>query len=118
MSVLCGALTLAPAHAGPGHVVTIVAVVWFVAELVRLSARNQWRGLRSLPRPRWHPMEVMLICVAVLVGVVVGPHLLASRGNSSLTSWALGAAVAVTVAVCLFAANASYRRRSSRAWRR
>jgi uncharacterized membrane protein YfcA len=63
-------------------------------------------------------MEAMLICLAVFVGGLVGPHLLASRSNSTLTSWALGAAVAVAVAVCLFAANASYRRRSSRAWRR
>jgi hypothetical protein len=116
VSFLCGALTLAPA--GPGGVVTIIAVVWLVAELVKLSARNQWRGLRSLPRPKWDLVEATLICVAVLVGGLVGPHVLASRSSSTFTSWELGAAVAVTVAVCLFAANASYRRRFARAWRR
>jgi Mn2+/Fe2+ NRAMP family transporter len=116
VSVLCGALTFAPAHVGTRHVLTVIAVVWLTAELVKLSARNQWRGLRSLPRPKWDLMEATLICIAVLVGGLVGPHLLASRGDSTLTSWGLGAAVAVTVAGCLFGANASYRRRSSRAW--
>lgn len=57
-----------------------------------------------------------LIAVAVLVGGVVGPHLLASQANSALVSWALGVAVTVIVAICLFAAQASYRRRASRTW--
>lgn len=118
VSFLCGALTLSPAHTGPGGVVTGIAVLWLLAELVKLSARNQWRGLRSLPRATWDLMEATLICIAVLVGALVGPHLLASRSNSTLTSWELAAAVAVVVAVCLFAANASYRHRCSRAWPR
>lgn len=118
LSVLCGALTVRPAYKGPGDVVSIVAVVWFLAELLRMSARNQWRPLRSLPKPRWSVTEVALIAVAVLVGGVVGPHLLASHGNSALASWGLGVVVTVSVAVCLFAATASYRRRASRAWQR
>ena len=104
------------AYKGPGNVMTIVAVVWFLAELLIMSARNQWRPLRSLPKPRWGFMEVMLICAAVLVGAVIGPHLLASDTNSALASWGLGATVTVIVAACLFAANASYRRGASRAW--
>lgn len=116
-SVLCGALTVAPAHRGPGHVLTIIAIVWLVAELLRLSARNQWRALRSLPRPRWSLAELAMTAVAMLIGGLIGPHLLASHSNSTVVSWGLGAAVAVTVAACLFAANASYRHRSSRAWR-
>ena len=118
LSVFCGAQTVAPAYKGPGDVVSIVAVVWFLAELLRLSARNQWRPLRSLPKPRWSVVEVSLICVAVLVGGVVGPHLLAGRASSALTSWGLGVAVTVLVAGCLFAATASYRHRASRAWQR
>ncbi len=118
LSVFCGAQTIATAYKGPGNVVTIIAVLWFVAELLKMSARNQWRPLRSLPKPNWGVNEVTLISVAVLVGGVVGPHLLAGRGNSALGSWGLGAAVAVIVAACLFAAKASYRRRASRAWRR
>jgi hypothetical protein len=117
MSVFCGALTISPAHRGPGHLVTIVALMWFVVELLRLSARNQWRALRSSPRPKWNVTEFALIAVAVVVGGLVGPHLLASPGNSAFMSWGLGAAVAVAVAACLFTANASYRHRSSRAWR-
>ena len=118
LSVFCGAQTVAPAYRGPGNVVTIIAVVWFLAELLRMSARNQWRPLRSLPKPKWGVTEVTLIAVAVLVGGVIGPHLLASHSNSALASWGLGAAVTVIVAACLFAANASYRRRASRAWQR
>lgn len=97
---------------------TIVAVVWFLAELLAMSARNQWRPLRSLPKPSWGLTEVTLLSVAVLVGGVIGPHVLAGHGNSALLSWGLGAAVTAIVATCLLAAKASYRRRSSRAWRR
>ena len=118
LSVFCGAQTVAPAYKGPGDVVSLLAVVWFVAELVRMSARNQWRPLRSLPKPKWSATEVALISVAVLVGGVIGPHVLASHDNSALASWALGAAVTVIVAACLSAANASFRRRASRAWQR
>lgn len=118
LSVFCGAQTVAPAYKGPGNVVTILAVVWFLAELVKLSARNQWRPLRSFPKPQWGVTEVALICVAVLVGGVIGPHLLAGHSNSALGSWGLGVAVTVIVAACLFAAQASYRRRASRAWQR
>jgi Mn2+/Fe2+ NRAMP family transporter len=118
LSVFCGAQTIAPAYKGPGNVVSIIAVVWFLAALLRLSARNEWRPLRSLPKPKWDVPEVALICFAVLVGGVIGPHLLASHSNSALASWGLGAAVTVVVAACLFAAKASYRRRASRAWQR
>lgn len=97
---------------------TIVAVVWLVAELLKMSARNQWRPLRSLPRPKWNAIELALICIAVLTGGLVGPHLLASRNNSAVASWGLGVGVMVMVAALLFAANASYRRRSFRAWQR
>jgi hypothetical protein len=117
-SVFCGAQTIAPAYKGPGNAVSIVAVVWFLAELLKMSARNRWRPLRSLPKPRWGIAEVTLISVAVLVGGVIGPHLLASHGNSALGSWVLGAAVTVIVAACLFAAKAFYRRRASWAWQR
>ena len=117
-SVACGAQTVAPAYKGPGNVVSIIAVVWFLAELLRMAARNQWRPLRSWPKPKWGVTEVALIAVAVLVGGVVGPHLLASHGNTALVSWGLGGAVTVIVAACLFAAKASYRRRASRAWQR
>jgi len=116
LSVFCGAQTVAPAYKGPGNVVTIVAVVWSLAELLKMSARNQWRPLRSWPKPKWGVTEVTLISVAVLVGGVIAPHLLASHSNSSLASWGLGAAVTVIVAACLSAAKASYRRRASRAW--
>lgn len=61
---------------------------------------------------------MVLICVAVLVGAVVGPHLLAGHDNSALGSWGLGGAVTAIVAACLFLANASYRRRASRVWQR
>jgi Mn2+/Fe2+ NRAMP family transporter len=118
VSCFCGALTLAPAHGGAGGIVSIIAVVWFVAELLRMSARNHWRALRSLPRPRWNLTEAMLMCVAVLVGGLVGPHLLATRSNAPLTSWGLAGAVTVTVATLLFAANASFRHRAARAWPR
>ena len=114
LSVFCGAQTVAPAYRGPGNVVTIIAVVLFLAELVKMSARNQWRPLRSWPKPKWGVTEVTLIAVAVLAGGVVGPHLLASHSNSAPASWGLGAAVTVIVAACLFAAKASYRRRGSR----
>jgi Mn2+/Fe2+ NRAMP family transporter len=118
LSVFCGAQTNAPAYKGPGNVVSIVAVVWFIAELVKLSAHNQWRSLRSLPTPKWSVTEMTLISIAVLVGAVIGPDLLANHSNSALASWGLGAAVTTIVAACLFAAKASYRRRVSRAWQR
>lgn len=118
LSVFCGVQAVAPAYKGPGNVVMIIAVVWLLAALLKISARNQWRPLRSLPKPRWGVAEVTLICVAVFVGGVIGPHVLAGYGNSALASWALGAAVAVVVAACMFAAYASYRRRSARAWKR
>lgn len=117
-SVFCGALTVAPAYKGPGNVVTIIAVVWSLAELLKMSARNQWRPLRSWPKAKWGVTEVTLISVAVLVGGVIGPHLLASHGNSAVASWGLGAAVTAIVAACLFAAKASYRHRASRVWER
>jgi uncharacterized membrane protein len=117
-SVFCGSQTIAPAHKDRGNVVTIIALVWFVAELLKMSARNQWRPWRSLPKPKWVAFEATLISVAVLVGGVIGPHLLASRENSTLATWGLGAAVTVIVAACLFAAKASFRRRTSRAWQR
>jgi len=115
-SVVCGALTVAPAYKGPGNLVTIIAVVWFLAELLLMSARNQWRPLRSLPKPEWRVTEVALIAVALMVGSVIGPHLLASDSNSALASWGRGLAVTVIVAACLFAAQASYRRRAFRVW--
>lgn len=117
LSVFCGVLTVPSRDKGPGNVVTIFAVVWFLAELARIAARNQWRPLHSLPKPRWSVAEVTLICVAVLAGGVLGPHVLAGRGDSALASWGLGAAVALVVAACLFAAYGSYRRRSARVWR-
>jgi hypothetical protein len=117
-SVFCGALTVPPAYKGPGNIVTIIAIVWFCAELLRMAARNRWSSLRSWPKPKWDVTELTLIAVAVLVGGVVGPHLLASDSNSALASWGLGAAVSVIMAACLFAAQASYRRRASRAWQR
>jgi hypothetical protein len=118
LSVFCGAQTVAPAYKGPGNVMSVIAVGWFLAELLKLSARNQWRPLRWWRTPRWGIAEVALISAAVLVGGVVGPHLLAGHGHSALGSWALGGAVTVIVAVCLFAARASYGHRASRAWRR
>jgi hypothetical protein len=81
-----------------------------------MSARNRWRPLRSRPKPRCGVVEAALICAAVLVGGVVGPHLLASRSNSALGSWGFGVAVTVIVAACLFAAKASYRRRADGVW--
>ena len=118
LSVFCGAQTVPSAYKGPGNVVTIFAVVWLLAALMTVSARNQWRSLRSLPRPKCGVTEVTLTSVAVLFGGVIGPHLLSSRSNSALASWGLGAAVTVIVAACLFAAKASYQRRASRAWQR
>jgi hypothetical protein len=115
-SVFCGAQTIAPAYKGPGNLVTIIAAVWFLAALIMMSARNQWSSLRSWPRPKFGLSEVTLISFAVLVGGVIGPHLLAGHGNSPPASWGLGAAVTVMVAGCLLAANASYRRRTSRTW--
>jgi hypothetical protein len=115
-SFFCGAQTVPPAYKGPGGVASIVAVVWFVAELLRMSAANRWRPLRSLPKPRWGVAEGALIAVAVLVGGVIGPHVLAGDGRSALASWGLGAAVTAIVAACLLAAKASYRRRASRMW--
>jgi hypothetical protein len=116
LSVFCGAQTVAPAYRGPGNVTSIIAVVVLVAALVKMSARNQWRPLRSLPRPKWVVTEVTLIAVAVLVGGVIGPHVLASQSNSAPESWGLGAGVTLLVAACLFAAQVSYRRRSSQGW--
>src|SRR5579875_1762507 len=116
LSVFCGAQTIAPKFKGPGDVVSIVAVVWFLAELVKLSARNGWRPLRSIPKPKWGVTEVTLICVAVLVGGAVGPHMLASHGNSALASWVLGGAVRVSVAAGVFAAEAGWGRGGSGAW--
>ena len=116
-SVFCGAQTVAPAYKGPGNVVTIIALVWCLAELVKMSARNQWRPLRSWPKPKWGVTEVTLTSVAVVVGGVIGPHLLVSRSSSAVATWGLGAAVTVIVAACLFGAHASYRRRASRALR-
>ncbi|MGH2895323.1 MAG: hypothetical protein ACRDPM_18945 [Solirubrobacteraceae bacterium] len=72
-SVVCGAQTVAPAYKAPGDVVSIITVVWFLAELLKLSARNQWRPLRSMPKPRWDVTEVTLISLAVLVGGAIGP---------------------------------------------
>ena len=118
LSVFCGVQTVAPAHKGPGNVVTIVAVAWVLAELLRMAARNQWRPLLWLPKPAWSVAEMTAIGVAVLVGGAVGPHVLAGHADSALASWGLGAAVAVVVAACLFGAKTSYRRRASRAWRR
>jgi small-conductance mechanosensitive channel len=118
LSVFCGVQAVAPAYKGPGNVVTIIAIVWSLAELVKMSARNQWRPLRSWPKPKWGVTEVSLMSVAVLVGGVIGPHLLASHTNSALASWGFGAAVTVIVATCLFAAKVSYRHRASRAWQR
>lgn len=116
LSVFCGVLSVPSAYKGPGNVASIIAVVLVVAALIGVSARNQWRALLSMPKPKWSVAEVTLICVAVLVGGVVGPHLLASPSNSALVSWSFAAAVTVIVAGCLFAANASYRHRISRAW--
>ena len=118
MSIFCGAQTVTPAYRGPGNVVSIIAVVLLIAAVVKLSARNQWRPLRSWPTPKWGVAEVTLIVVAVLVGGVIGPHLLGSHSNSALASWGFGAAVTVIVAACLFAAKASYRRRAARVWQR
>lgn len=118
MSVFCGAQTVTPPYRAPANVVTIIAVVWFLAELLKMSARNQWRALRSSPRPKWDVTEATLISVAVLVGGLIGPHLLPSHSNSALASWGLAAAVTATVAACLFAASASYQRRISRTWQR
>lgn len=116
LSVFCGAQTIAPAYKGPGDVGSIIAVVWFLAELMMMSARHQWRPLRSLPTPRWGVIEVGLIAVAVLVGGVVGPHLLAGRSHTALGSWGLGGAVTVIVAGCLLAAKASYQRHADGVW--
>lgn len=117
-STFCGVLTVPSRYREPGHVVTIIVVAWFLVELVRMSARNRWRPLRSLPKPKWGVAEVALICVAALVGGVVGPHVLAGRGHSAFASWGLGVAVAVVVAACLFGAYASYRRRAAQVWQR
>ena len=118
LSVFCGAQTVAPRSKGTGNLVTIIAVVWVLAELLKMSARNHWRPLRSWPKPKWGVTEVTLISVAVVVGGVIGPHLLVSRSSSAVATWGLGAAVTVIVAACLFAAKASYRRRGSRVWQR
>lgn len=111
LSFFCGALTLAPAHQQLGSVITIIAVLWLVAELLLMSARNQWQALRSMPRPKWSLLEVTLMCAAMLLGGFIGPHVLASHTNSTLVSWGLAGGVAIAVASLLFSANASYRRR-------
>lgn len=118
MSLFCGAQTVSSADNGPGKALTIIAAVWSLAELLKMSARNHWRPLRSWPKPKWEVTEVLLICLAVLVGGLIGPHLLARHSKSALESWALAGAVTVTVAACLFAATASYRHRAARAWQR
>jgi Mn2+/Fe2+ NRAMP family transporter len=118
LSVFCGVLTVPSKYKGPGDVASIIAVVWLLAALLNTSARHRWRSLRSLPKPKWGVAEVTLLCVAVLVGGVIGPHLLAGHSNSALASWSLGGAVAVVVAACMFAAYASYRRRGARTWQR
>jgi hypothetical protein len=118
LSVFCGAQAVARTYKGPGNVVAIIAVVWLIGELLRVFARNRWRSLRSWPKPELGVTEVTLIALAVVVGGVIGPHLLASRSNSALVSWGLGAAVTIVVGACLFAARISYRRRASRAWQR
>lgn len=112
VSFFCGALTLAPAHQDLGSVVTIIAVLWLVAELLLMSARNHWQALRSLPRPRWSRLELALLCAGMLLGGFVGPHILAGRTNSAFASWALAGGVALAVALLLLGANASYRHRS------
>ena len=106
-SLVCGAQTVAPAHKGPGSVVSVTSRQHgLLAELLRMAARNQWRPLRSWPKPRWGLTEVALISVAVLVGGVVGPHLLAGHGSTAPVSWGLGGAVTVIVArLALFAAK-------------
>jgi threonine/homoserine/homoserine lactone efflux protein len=116
LSVFCGVQAVGPAYKGPGNVATIIAMVWLLAVLVNMSARNQWRSLRSLPRPKWGAAEVGLACVAVGVGGVIGPQFIARHAGSGLPSWGLGGAVALIVASCMLAANASYQRRSARMW--
>lgn len=118
LSVFCGVQAVAPAYKGPGNVATIIAVVWLLVALANLSARNQWRPLRSLPRPKWGATEVGLACLAVGVGGVIGPHFIAGHAGSALASWGLGGAVALIVASCMLAANASYQRRTARWWQR
>lgn len=118
LSVFCGVQTVPSAYKGPGNVVGIITVVWFMEELLRMAAASHWRPLRSLPKPKLSVTEVTLICVAVLVGGVVGPHLLVSRSDSAIAGWGFGAAVTVIVAACMFAAKVAYRRRASRAWQR
>jgi hypothetical protein len=112
LSFFCGALTLAPAHQQLGSAVTIIAVLWFVAQLLMMSARNQWGALRSMPRPNWNLTEVTLICAPLFLGGLAGPHLFASQTNSAFASWGPAGGVAVAVAVLLSTANTSYRRRS------
>ena len=116
LSTFCGVLTVPPRYRGPGHALAIIVVVWSLVELMRMSARHQWRPMRSWPKPKWGVSEVTLICVAALVGSLVGPHVLAGYGHSALASWGLGVAVAVVVAACLFGAYASYRGRAARVW--
>ena len=98
--------------------VSIIAIAWFVLELLRLSAAQHWEGLRFWPRARWSPAETILIAAAVAVGGLVGPHLLAHADNAPAMSWGLAGAVTVTVAGLLFGARASFRSRMARASRR
>jgi hypothetical protein len=111
VSFFCGAMTLAPGRPPLASGVTILAVVWLVAELLIMSARNGWRALRSMPRPRRSLLESTLVIGAMLLGGVIGPHLLASRANSSWVSWSLAAGVAIRVAFLRFGADALYRKR-------
>lgn len=118
VSGFCGVQTVAPAYRGPGSAVTILAMALLMVALVRMSARNGWRPMRSWPKPRWGVAEMALIVIAVLVGGAVGPYLLSGDGDSAITSWGLGAAVAVAVAACLFGAYAAHRRRVFQMWQR
>lgn len=118
LSVFCGAIAVPVRFKGPGNFVTVAAVLWFLAELLRMSARNRWRPLQSLPKPRLGVTEVVLICVAVLIGAYVGPQIVNGAGDSAGASWLLGISVAVVVAGCLFGATAVYRRRATKVWRK
>jgi hypothetical protein len=117
-SLYCGAQTVAPAYNGAGHVVlAIAAMLLFLAVLLTMSARSRWQ---QWPRPRVGVPEATLTVIAVLVAIggVKGSEQLATHSNSALANWGLGGAVTAIVASCLFAWNASYKRRVSRAWQR
>jgi hypothetical protein len=93
-----------PTPASRGHVAGVGSAVWLLAALVHMSIRHRWCALRSRSTPRWAAPEVTLICVAVLLGGFIGSHLVAGLGRTAVASGGLGAAVAVIVAVCMFAA--------------